>query len=395
MYVGLVISCVLHLALLGLALVSIQTTQPITPPEPEAVAVALISPDDLTRLMQGDRSAKAPASSAPEGPSTPPQPKEAVKSPPTPPPTQVANTPPPPPAPKEPAADEIAQKLAALAIEPPTPPPAKVEPPPPKASDDDKQKLIETLALEQKRAEAAKEEAEAKAKTEADARAKAEAESKAKKEAEAKKEADAKAVRDKAAKEKAAREKAAREKLARDKAAREKAERDAAAKKPAFDPSKLANDIQNDTTPQALQNKAPPKGGPVTTAKSDPAATTKAPNAGDPTGRDSANTASLAAAVRAKILQQLTTCWNINAGLDGANRIVPKIYFELNRDGSLRGQPRVENPQGTAEFNNAAEAALRAVVDCAQQRKFADLPPEYYPYWERSRIDFNPQAMFR
>ena len=58
MYFGLTVSLVAHLALLGWALMSFQTTKPYKLAEPEPVEVAIISADELVRLRQGDRSSK-------------------------------------------------------------------------------------------------------------------------------------------------------------------------------------------------------------------------------------------------------------------------------------------------------------------------------------------------
>ena len=50
MYFGLTVSLVAHLALLGWALMSFQTTEPYRLAEPEPVEVAIISADELVRL---------------------------------------------------------------------------------------------------------------------------------------------------------------------------------------------------------------------------------------------------------------------------------------------------------------------------------------------------------
>ena len=57
-------------------------------------------------------------------------------------------------------------------------------------------------------------------------------------------------------------------------------------------------------------------------------------------------------------------CWNINAGLQDAARLQPVVDFELNQDGSVRGTPRVANPDPSPQFQDAANSAVRAVVQC-------------------------------
>jgi colicin import membrane protein len=90
------------------------------------------------------------------------------------------------------------------------------------------------------------------------------------------------------------------------------------------------------------------------------------------------------------IVGKVKTCWNIQAGMEGASSLVPIIQFELNRDGSVRGAPRVANPQNSPQFQAAADAAIRAILECQNY----NLPPDKYETWEIVKLKFDPSQMF-
>ena len=79
MNIGLVISVLLHAALLAWALITIQHAPVDRPPMFEPVAVALVTPDELTRLKKGDRSAKQLDAEARDAPKPDTPKKEAPK----------------------------------------------------------------------------------------------------------------------------------------------------------------------------------------------------------------------------------------------------------------------------------------------------------------------------
>jgi colicin import membrane protein len=347
---GLAVSVALHVGVLVWALIGIQSTRPFKMPEPEPVEVALVSADALVRLKQGDRTAKQLEAQPQEGAAkeTPkkeaPKPKPQAAAPPTaaePQPAEPAKPEPPKPDPPkapepvktEPQKDPIAEKLAAL------PPPAPEPGPTP-----DEKKLLEEKLEQERKAEEARKQAEAKKKAD---------EEKKRKVAEAKKKAEA-----------------------------EKKRKEAEAKKKQFDAQRIA----------ALLNKVPDKSPPPAGTPTPPVTPTKAkgPVAGAPEGRDSQLTASQRSALLATLLSSVKRCWYINAGNDGANSLAPIVEFELNRDGSVRGLPRVANPSDSPQFQDAASSAIRAVVQCAPY----NLPPEHYSDWEFARLRFDPGRMF-
>jgi len=326
---GLAVSSILHAALLLWALVSVHSSKPLDLPKPEAVVADIITPSELNKLRQGSQSAKLDEAAPQEAESAREPKKEAPKRKP------VAAPPPPaaepPPAPKEePTPPEPTQ----TAEPPPPPQPKAAEPPPP--DKDSLEKKLEEIALEKAAEEQRKAEAAAKAKAEAKARA----------EAKAKAEADAKA--------------------------REKTK---------LDGDRLAALL--DKTPDQAQ---PPAAAPAATPSK-----AKGPVRGDRSGRDSVNAANEASVLLGMIVGRVKDCWTIQAGGELASGQVPRIQFDLNRDGSLRGEPRVLNPQSSPHFQLAADAAKSAVVKCQNY----DLPPDKYDLWKRVTLDFDPREMFQ
>jgi hypothetical protein len=77
--------------------------------------------------------------------------------------------------------------------------------------------------------------------------------------------------------------------------------------------------------------------------------------------------ASLRAIINAVGRSHLRDCWRMPIDLPDPDRLVVTVEFELNRNGTLNGQPRVTNPRNYTydpAMRAAAEAALRAVRQC-------------------------------
>ncbi|MCC3862186.1 TonB C-terminal domain-containing protein [Pseudemcibacter aquimaris] len=100
-------------------------------------------------------------------------------------------------------------------------------------------------------------------------------------------------------------------------------------------------------------------------------------------------TMSIVAAIQKKIYG----CWNPPSGAFEAGTLKVTVFFSLSRDGSIMGQPRIDDyvrmsgPQRTA-----ADSARRAVLSCAP---FSDLelPSDMYDYWRDIKMNFDPSAM--
>jgi colicin import membrane protein len=380
--VGLTLSILLHAALLGYALLSIGQAMPREPKEPvEAIIADVISESDLNRMRKGVREAKLDEAQ----PKEVKDPDEAEKQPPKPRPVTAQ---PPPPADEPPPPPETAK------AEPPPPPPpaAKAEPPPkaepPKPEPDQvalAQKL-EELALKKAEEQKAEKEAEEKKKAEADAKAKAEAEAKAAEEKKAEEKRLAEEKRKADEKKKAEERKhqiaeAKRKALEKKKKAEEKRKHDLAQKKK-FDANRLS----------ALLDKTPdPKQAAAANDAPDKPTDAKGPVRGDTFGRDHTISANEASFLAGLMRQAVSRCWNINAGLDGIQQMVVKVEVRLTREGRLAAPPRVTNNAASPVFRDAADSAVRALVQCEPYI----LPPDKYEGgWEHMILTFDPARMF-
>lgn len=334
--------------------------------ETEALVVDTVTPSEVAKLRQGSRTSKLESAA----PKEVPKPDEAKQEPPKPKP--VAAEPPPPPLPAPEPPKEEPKPEPVKAEEPPPAPAPKPEEKPPEPDKAALEQKLEEMALVQAQEEQKKAEAEARAKAAAEAKAKAEADAKARAEAEAKKKAEEKKKRELAEAKRKADEKRKAEELAR-----------------AQENSKSTADRV-----AALLDKTPdPKQAPATAPPSQTPTKDKGPLKGDRQGRDNINAANEASMLISAIVGRIRDrgCWNIQAGGELAASQVPKIQFELNQDGSVRGEPRVMNPQGNPQFQLAADAAKSAVLRCAP----FPLPADKYQLWRRVTLDFDPREMFQ
>ncbi len=400
MYFGLAVSLLLHSGLLAWALVSIHAPLDIPASSTDAVAVDFVTISDVNKMRQGSRQSKLNESIPKENTKADPALKETKK------PKEVT----PPPSKSEPPPEETAkeeakpaeQKLAAVPPKAEPKPEAKVEP----KSEPDKAALDKKLAElakeplpgptpeELKKIEddklAAQKEAEQKAEAEKKVEAEREAEAERKAEADKKAEAERKAEEERKEQEKKhvaeekrkaeEKKKAELKRLADKKKADEKKKREAEAK------NKLDLDRLS-----ALIDKSEPKSAPAGGHEPDAQTKAKGPVMGDRDGRDSVNSATEASRLLGMIVSKVKSCWNIQAGMEGASELVPIVEFELNRDGTVRGMPRLANAQSSERFRAAGDAAMRAVIECQPY----NLPPDRYDMWAVVKLRFDPSQMFR
>ena len=111
------------------------------------------------------------------------------------------------------------------------------------------------------------------------------------------------------------------------------------------------------------------------------------PSLGSPTG----NAPQLSQNELNALHDQLMGCWNPPVGVAEAKSLYVIVRFELNRDGSLSGEPSVVNRGSAALFQVAAESATRAVRRCQPFR----LPAAKYDAWREVEVKFDPTEMFR
>lgn len=110
-------------------------------------------------------------------------------------------------------------------------------------------------------------------------------------------------------------------------------------------------------------------------------------------GRGTADTATLEARAAALVQAHLRRCWRMPADLPEPERLVVVVEFDLNRNGTLNGQPRVTSPRGNLTF----DAPMRVAVDAAQRAvracdpyPFPDDPivGEHYEIWRNNSYRF-------
>ena len=90
--------------------------------------------------------------------------------------------------------------------------------------------------------------------------------------------------------------------------------------------------------------------------------------------------------------RQVSQCWNPPVGGLGAEELSVKLRIRLNKDGTLKGQPRVLN-RGSSSFQRAAaDSAARAVWQC---QPYNNLPRRKYDTWRDMILNFNPADMLR
>jgi len=99
---------------------------------------------------------------------------------------------------------------------------------------------------------------------------------------------------------------------------------------------------------------------------------------------------------RTLIRAHLRRCWRMPIDLPDPDRLVVVVEFEINRNGTLNGQPRVTTPRSgsytfDAPMRTAVEAAVRAVRAC-DPYPLPDDPVvgEHYEIWRSQVYTFRP-----
>jgi hypothetical protein len=114
-------------------------------------------------------------------------------------------------------------------------------------------------------------------------------------------------------------------------------------------------------------------------------------------GLGTAETARLEDRLRAIARTHITrnNCWRMPIDLPEPDRLVITVSFDLDRNGNLRGEPRVTSPSNynsDPAMRTAAESALRAVRLC-DPFPFADDPTvaDHYELWRQMEYTFRPR----
>ena len=95
------------------------------------------------------------------------------------------------------------------------------------------------------------------------------------------------------------------------------------------------------------------------------------------------------------IANKIRGCWNVNAGVQDAEKMIVEIRAFINKDGSVR-EVKILNMKSDPVFRSMAESAKRAIYVC--DAKGADSPfrilankrPEMYSSWKEIYLRMNP-----
>jgi colicin import membrane protein len=370
---GTLVSALGHALVLGLGLYSFSNAKPFTPAQ-EAVAVDVVSDQQFSEMMRGDKESKVVAKT-PERridrvaetkeDKDPGQAKRDVPAPPSrSEPQQVETKPEPQPQPPQLAAIIPPTRPPELRVAPPAPtPPVKAEE---DDQEDEKAELLRRKKIEeQRKLEEAKAAAEARRKL--DEKLKAEAEAQKRAEDLRKAEELKKAEEQKKAEE---RRKAEAEKKARE----EKARREAA------EEQKLNDAIRN----RLLASREAP----ASTGSTGAAVSTRST-----AGTTQATGSKLSPSDRSQLIgiltEQMNRCINYSGS---APKTGPQITFTLGRDGAIVSQVQVANRSGEPNFVPFAEASMRALRNCQPYRipaRFMDT----YEDWKNVRLNIDTSEM--
>ncbi|MBU1211844.1 MAG: cell envelope integrity protein TolA [Alphaproteobacteria bacterium] len=350
---GLIISLVLHGALLGWAALEILGVQKLPEPAAPTIEAEIITLAEFTNLKKGDPEAKK--LEAKLTPEEPPQvtEKEAPKPKPEPPKPPPAAEEPPPPEPPKP--DPIAEALEKPApLDPVIGECMKQFVSQNEIDGEQRKKLEEECRQEIERKKKAEEQARIEAEKKKEAAEKKKAEEKRKQDAEEKK------------------------KLAEAKKKREEAKKKAKKKKQEDFSKRMA----------ALLDKTPEERGSKRSGTSQDTDYT-GPTAGEREGQGTQLTAREEDLLKGRISSQIRDCWRLPGGGGGIDTAVVTVRWRLQKDGSLDGLPQIVGSRSDPVYRIAGEAAVRAVT-CAAPFK---LPPDMYASWKEITWEFDPRHM--
>ncbi|MBL8546190.1 MAG: cell envelope integrity protein TolA [Hyphomonadaceae bacterium] len=113
-------------------------------------------------------------------------------------------------------------------------------------------------------------------------------------------------------------------------------------------------------------------------------------------GLGTAEVAAMEDRVRSLVQRHLMRCWRMPIDQADPERLVVTLEFELDRNGNLRGPPRVTSPRNytfDAPMRVAVESAQRAVTTCDPFPFPTDpVVGEHYETWDRLEFTFRPRS---
>jgi hypothetical protein len=113
-------------------------------------------------------------------------------------------------------------------------------------------------------------------------------------------------------------------------------------------------------------------------------------------GLGTAEVAAIEDRARALVRAHMRRCWRMPVDLPDPDRLIVVVEFDLNRNGTLNGQPRVTSPRNysfDAPMRTAVDAAVRAVRACDPYPLPEDpVVGEHYDVWRSQVYTFRPQS---
>lgn len=110
-------------------------------------------------------------------------------------------------------------------------------------------------------------------------------------------------------------------------------------------------------------------------------------------GTSTGSSSTLSASELSMFMAKIKGCWDVPAGIADANSVpVLPITIQLNRDGSLASQPRIDIQVPPGPMQIVAESALRAILKCAPYTMFRQ---SNYEAWRILPLGFDPGFMSR
>ena len=89
---------------------------------------------------------------------------------------------------------------------------------------------------------------------------------------------------------------------------------------------------------------------------------------------------------------RLASLWNVQPGVKHPEELYVTVRIRLNPDRRLAAPPQVVSTGSSPRYQEAADAAVRAVL---QGQPYTMLRDETYEQWKYMDIDFDPKQMFR
>ncbi len=116
------------------------------------------------------------------------------------------------------------------------------------------------------------------------------------------------------------------------------------------------------------------------------------PNASASLGTTRGTAATLSQSELDAMRARLASLWNVHPGIEHPEELFVTVRIHLSPDRRLTQPPQVVSTGSSPRYQDAADAAVRAVL---QGQPYTMLREETYDQWKSLEIDFDPKSMFR